>query len=233
MVEDSAIDPRNRKDAWINNSIQKSAIKTLILNETKMNDDRTFGRSNRKRIEDSKLKKTEEKPKRFKFSHLRVTIDQEEQLFELLNLSSDQQHFEEVKRNQDGSLGECIYGSNMKARSDRRGLTCEICGIRSRSYMDLINHIQKHEDETPYRCNICKKAFAFERNFTSHMKRHIEILPFLCHICPKGFTDKSSHAKHIEMHMDNKDFHGAYNVRISQSRMVEADITSTENTLSL
>lgn len=183
-----------------------------------MNEDRTFGRSTKiKRDSDSIVKQAVPVAKRFKFSHLRITLEQEEQLFELLNLSNDQQDFEEVKKNRDGVDGECIYASNMKARSDRRGLQCEMCGIKSRSYMALINHIQEHEDETPYQCNICRKSFAFEKNFTTHMKRHIRVKPFLCHICPDGFTDKTSHAKHIQMHMANMDFKKPYNIGLSPS----------------
>ena len=102
-------------------------------------------------------------------------------------------------------------------------LTCYLCFKIFKNKYKLGDHMQIHDDESPYSCNICVRRFTCKQSYDRHvMNKHNEKqLTFKCDICDELFPNRFNLARHTnDMHTSNKE---VFNCNLCESTFKRKD----------
>ena len=68
---------------------------------------------------------------------------------------------------------------------------CSQCGKAFSENSTLLNHLNAHTEEKPYKWSHCKKVLSQNRKLTNHLRTHTGEKPYQCIHCWKAFSDNS------------------------------------------
>ena len=81
--------------------------------------------------------------------------------------------------------------------------SCNFCGRKYLSEMELRRHMPKHSDNRPYVCGICSKTFKWKVNLTHHLDTHSNELKYSCSLCGLRFRQRDQLSKHMNRSTKN------------------------------
>lgn len=77
--------------------------------------------------------------------------------------------------------------------------TCETCGARFFSPVDLLDHQRRHSDLKEFSCAQCDTSFKTKRSLLSHQAVHQE-LKYDCPVCLEKFLTNKKLRRHVKRH---------------------------------
>uniref|UniRef100_A0A672HQS6 C2H2-type domain-containing protein n=1 Tax=Salarias fasciatus TaxID=181472 RepID=A0A672HQS6_SALFA len=90
--------------------------------------------------------------------------------------------------------------------TDKKKISCEVCGIVSVCQSALLIHMRTHTGERPYSCQTCGKSFSRQSNLLRHMRLHTGERPYSCDTCGKSFSQQSDLLVHMRIHTGEKPY---------------------------
>uniref|UniRef100_T1JC01 BTB domain-containing protein n=1 Tax=Strigamia maritima TaxID=126957 RepID=T1JC01_STRMM len=84
------------------------------------------------------------------------------------------------------------------------GTTCSLCNFQATSNAEILEHLEKHEDEKPFFCFSCNARFRTRTALNLHLPKHSNEKPYICNECGKGFKWKHALHNHVMLHTDGK-----------------------------
>lgn len=85
-----------------------------------------------------------------------------------------------------------------------RPLTCDICGAKTRSWVNMLDHKKTHSDFKEFMCSVCGRFFHHQFNMKAHMAVHTGIKEHKCDDCGKNFAHRSTLLHHRLVHTREK-----------------------------
>lgn len=83
---------------------------------------------------------------------------------------------------------------------ESRDLSCLVCGRNYWSFNMLEEHMQTHNNWTPYKCLFCLQSFGQIQDIVQHMKTHVNKEAFTCDFCQKKFHCITAVKQHMSLH---------------------------------
>lgn len=65
---------------------------------------------------------------------------------------------------------------------------CNLCQKEFSSTPRLLEHVNTHKGEKPFKCHFCPRAYASKRNLAAHEVEHVEEPKLACDVCGKKFV---------------------------------------------
>lgn len=98
-------------------------------------------------------------------------------------------------------------GIHIKSHEDviDKPFSCDTCGKRFISNMDLMQHVKQHAGDKIFSCPTCEKKFTQKHSLLSHLLSHVGEKPFSCSICEKSFHLESTMRRHEKHHLEGED----------------------------
>ncbi|XP_029962971.1 zinc finger protein with KRAB and SCAN domains 8-like isoform X2 [Salarias fasciatus] len=90
--------------------------------------------------------------------------------------------------------------------TEKKKISCEVCGIVSVCQSALLIHMRTHTGERPYSCQTCRKSFSRQSNLLRHMRLHTGERPYSCDTCGKSFSQQSDLLVHMRIHTGEKPY---------------------------
>lgn len=105
--------------------------------------------------------------------------------------------------------------------SSEKGFACEYCLRTFNVTVELLQHLESHQEKVLHRCRTCTQYFEMEYLRNIHEKQHEnEIRPYICEICKKGFKANYHLKIHLMTHLDQSmiiSLHFIYRTQLSRA----------------
>uniref|UniRef100_A0A672HR04 C2H2-type domain-containing protein n=1 Tax=Salarias fasciatus TaxID=181472 RepID=A0A672HR04_SALFA len=90
--------------------------------------------------------------------------------------------------------------------TEKKKISCEICGKGSTCQSALLIHMRIHTGERPYSCQTCGKSFSTQSNLLVHFRTHTGEKPYSCETCGKSFSRRTTLFRHMRTHTGEKPY---------------------------
>ena len=74
----------------------------------------------------------------------------------------------------------CKTKRRIRTDTDEKYYTCETCGFKSATKVNLKKHIRTHTEMKPYTCETCGFKTATKGNLKIHIRTHTREKPYKC-----------------------------------------------------
>ncbi|CAI4233328.1 unnamed protein product [Auanema sp. JU1783] len=147
--------------------------------------------------------------KRFDFTHLADSIEQEKQAVKVEDASANVITPRRPLMFNPGPYQRPWFmnprpRANGRSCRPRKEFICRHCDRQFSKSYNLLIHERTHTDERPYQCDICDKRFRRQDHLRDHKYTHSKEKPFKCDICSKGFCQARTLQTHREGHCKNE-----------------------------